>query len=45
MLPCNLGGFVYTITLSPSQWRMENQFREMSKSLREMICCINKTIK
>lgn len=45
MLPCNLGGFVYTITLSASQWRMENQFTETSKSLGEMICCINKTIK
>lgn len=45
MLPCNLGGFVYTITLSASQWRMENQFTETSKSLGEMIGCINKTIK
>lgn len=44
MLPFNLGDFVYTSTLSASQWRMENQFTETSTRLGEMICCINKTI-
>lgn len=42
MLPFNLGGFVYTTTLSASQWRMEDQFTETSKGLGEMICCIKK---